>query len=63
MRLSARPDFAGASWESFESSKTWDFGANPIVYVQFRDYAGNLSPTNSAALTGAQTVFLPIVVR
>jgi sugar lactone lactonase YvrE len=63
MRLSAQPDFAGASWEPFESSRTWDFGANPSVYVQFRDYAGNLSPTYVAALAGSQTVFLPIVMR
>jgi sugar lactone lactonase YvrE len=63
MRLSVQPDFAGASWEPFASSRTWNFGANPNVYVQFRDNAGNLSPVYAAALTGAQTVFLPIVVR
>ncbi|MFL5804443.1 MAG: hypothetical protein ACJ8CR_22205 [Roseiflexaceae bacterium] len=63
MRVSARPDFDGASWEPFSSSRSWDFGAGPTVYVQFRDAAGNLSPTYPASLAGTSTVFLPLVLR
>ncbi|HET9222067.1 MAG TPA: hypothetical protein VFO07_06165, partial [Roseiflexaceae bacterium] len=63
MRLSARPDFDGASWEPFASNRTWDFSANPTVYVQFRDRAGNVSSAYAASLPEKQVVFLPIVLR
>jgi hypothetical protein len=63
MRLSARPDFAGASWEPFTSTRTWDFGDSSTVYVQFRDHAGNASPTYAASLSGRLSVFLPLVRR
>jgi hypothetical protein len=63
MRLSAQPDFDGASWEPFVTSRTWDFSDNPNVYVQFRDNAGNVSPTYAASLPRAQVVFVPLVLR
>ena len=63
MRLSAQPDFDGASWEPFVTSKTWDFSDSPNVYVQFRDNAGNVSPTYVTSLARAQTVFVPFVLR
>jgi hypothetical protein len=44
MRLSNQPDFEGASWQPYATSLAWDMrGAS--VYVQFRDYAGNISQT------------------
>jgi sugar lactone lactonase YvrE len=63
MRLSAKPDFGGASWEPFAASQRWDFGAGSTVYVQFRDNAGNESSTYTTSLAGTQSVFLPLVVR
>jgi NHL repeat len=63
MRVSARLDFSDASWEPFASSRAWDFAANPTVFVQFRDAAGNLSPAYPASLSGTSTLFLPLVLR
>jgi hypothetical protein len=63
MRLSAQPDFTDTSWEAFAASRSWDFESNPIAYVQFRDSAGNVSPTYTASLTGTLSVFVPLVLR
>jgi sugar lactone lactonase YvrE len=63
MRVSAQPDFADTSWEAFAASRSWDFESNPIAYVQFRDNAGNVSPTYEASLTRTRTVFVPLVLR
>jgi sugar lactone lactonase YvrE len=60
MRVSAQPDLGDASWEPFSTQRAWDFSESPIVYVQFRDAAGNLSPTYA---TPSSTVFLPVVIR
>ncbi|MCC6178082.1 MAG: hypothetical protein IT305_22500 [Chloroflexi bacterium] len=45
MRVSVRPDLAGAGWEPFAGSRRWDRGGT--AFVQFRDNAGNVSPTYS----------------
>jgi hypothetical protein len=50
MRLSNRGDFAGAQWEPFASSKSWNFDNANTVYVQYRDHAGNVSQSYSVAL-------------
>ncbi len=63
MRLSDSPDFDSASWEPFSSSRAWDFGTSTAVFVQFRDAAGNESPTYIASLAGNSTVFLPLLMR
>ena len=52
MRLSNRADFAGARWQPFEPSLNWDFNNGSIVYVQFRDGAGNISRVYAVSLTG-----------
>ena len=59
MRVSAQPNFGGASWEAFSARRAWDFDVNPTAYVQFRDTAGNQSPTY--AVGASDTVFLPLV--
>ncbi|MCC6177267.1 MAG: hypothetical protein IT305_18340 [Chloroflexi bacterium] len=47
MRLSIRSDLTDAAWRSFATTTPWDFSAGPVVYAQFRDGAGNLSPVYS----------------
>jgi sugar lactone lactonase YvrE len=63
MRLSNSLDFDNASWEPFSSSRAWDFDTSIAVYVQFRDAAGNESPTYIASLAGNSTVFLPFLMQ
>ena len=63
MRLSAQSDFSSSTWEPFTATHLWDFASKPIVYVQFRDYAGNVSPSYIASLAGNHTVFIPISIR
>jgi len=31
MRVGVRPDFVDAGWESFATSRIWDFGSKPIA--------------------------------
>jgi hypothetical protein len=50
MRLGARPDFSDVRWEPFAPSRAWARGG--LVYVQYRDRAGNRSPTYTVE-TGA----------
>jgi hypothetical protein len=63
MRVSNRMSFAGATWQSYATSLAWDMGDSNAVYVEFRDYAGNISETYRATLGGQQIVFLPFVMR
>ncbi len=49
MRLSNRSDFQGADWLAYTATKNWTFAANQVVFVQFRDNAGNISRTYSTA--------------
>jgi N-acetylneuraminic acid mutarotase len=53
MRISNRADFAGAAWQTYATSVSWDFTGGGTVYGQFRDKAGNLSPVYSQSLAGA----------
>jgi hypothetical protein len=52
MRLSNRPDFAGAIWKPFASSASWDFTGGATVYAQFKDGAGNVSQAYSQSIAG-----------
>jgi hypothetical protein len=61
MRLSNRPDFAGAAWEPYATTRAWNLGNNTSVYVQFRDYAGNISQTYVASQQTA--IYLPMLSR
>lgn len=63
MRLSNQPNFAGAVWEPFSTRHAWDFAMGAMVYVQFRDNAGNISQTYSATYTEQSRIFLPFVQR
>jgi len=60
MLISNQPDFAGATWEDYATSRAWTLGSNTAVYVRFRDNAGNISSTYS---TSQWKVFLPLVVK
>jgi len=50
MQLSENPGFSGASWEAYATSRAWSLSAGDgqkIVYVRYRDAAGNESSTAS----------------
>jgi len=63
MRVSAQPDFANTTWEPFSAQRAWNFGAHPTAYVQFRDAAGNLSPSYAATPSEISAVFLPLLLH
>jgi uncharacterized delta-60 repeat protein len=63
MRLSNQLDFADTVWEPFVTRHAWDFGREAVVYVQFRDNAGNISQTYSATYTEQSRIFVPFVQR
>jgi hypothetical protein len=65
MRLSNKADLADANWEPFALTKNWTFDAQGIVYVQYRDNAGNLSAIMQGKLSEARApgVYLPKVSR
>ena len=60
MLISNQPDFAGATWESYATSRAWALGSNETVYVQYKDNAGNVSTTYS---TSQWKVFLPLIQK
>ena len=59
MRISNQVDFTDANWMPFASSVSWDFSETNVAYVQFRDYAGNVSETSTLNL---QQVYLPLII-
>lgn len=72
MRLSNEPDFAGATWEPFATSATWTLATSSgpaVVYVQYRDSAGNESrPISDAIIVQPDTanepdLYLPFIVK
>jgi hypothetical protein len=63
MRVSNQANLDDATWQPYASTLAWDMGASNAVYVQFRDYAGNISQAYMATRNGKQTVFLPFVMR
>jgi len=63
MLISNRPDFAGAAWETYATSRGWTLDSNNTVYVRFRDNAGNVSATYSASRPSNWSVFLPLILK
>jgi hypothetical protein len=73
MLLSNRGDFAGASWEPYQPTKTWTFAPRAdglaTVYVRYKDGAGNESDVAALTvqvdpnLTTTTRLFLPLVQR
>jgi len=63
MLISNLPDFAGAVWEAYSTSRAWTLDSNNTVYVQFRDNAGNVSVTYSASRPSNWSVFLPLILK
>jgi len=63
MLISNQPDFSGAIWESYATSRAWALGSNMVVYVRFRDNAGNVSVTYSASRPSNWSVFLPLILK
>jgi len=63
MLISNQPDFAGATLESYATSRAWALGSNGTVYVRYKDNAGNISTTYSASLPSNWSVFLPLILK
>jgi len=61
MRVSNQPNVEAASWQTYVTSLAWNIGSSARVYVQFRDYAGNISQTYVAAQR--QPIYLPGIWR
>ena len=66
VRISNDPGFAGASWQPLGASIPWHLsgGSGPmLVFVQFRDDAGNLSEIFSDVITLDLGIRLPLILR
>lgn len=68
MKISNRPNFDGALWEPFASTKNWTLPPTPgyaEVYVIFQDAAGNVSeePASDDITLELWRVYLPMIVR
>ena len=71
MRVAEDPQFAAAQWQPYASELAWTLSSGDgekIVYVQFRDRAGNLSQVYSATITldkqgGLLYYYLPYTSR
>lgn len=54
MMISNNPDFTGASWETYATTKNWSLTSGDgvkNVYVKFKDTAGNISTVVSDMIT------------
>ncbi|MFN8524581.1 MAG: right-handed parallel beta-helix repeat-containing protein [Chloroflexota bacterium] len=47
MRICDNAGFSGCSWQPYSTGANWGFASGRDVFVQFRDAAGNVSPTYS----------------
>ncbi len=60
VRLSSEPSFSGAQWELYTVKKLWPAPpAGGTVYVEYRDFAGNISPVYTATLPAAPALDVP----
>jgi hypothetical protein len=66
MRLAPAPgDVSAASWQSYATTLTW-VAPGSVVYVQFRDQAGNPSliyGSDGSAWERVCRAFLPLVLH
>ena len=64
MMISNYPDFTGAEWEPYVNQKEWNLkvaNGRAVVYVKFRDHAGNESDTAVDVIYADLHLFLPMV--
>ena len=69
MLISNQPDFSGAAWETYATSKPWTLDETyglATVYVKYRDAVGNESDTYAATIwvgrdPALKILFLPLV--
>ncbi|MBI4671247.1 MAG: hypothetical protein HY741_06210, partial [Chloroflexi bacterium] len=45
MRISNNSSFTGVAWEPYAPTRSWTLAKNKVVFVQYRDNAGNISKT------------------
>jgi hypothetical protein len=63
MRLGLDPSLAGVGWQPYASSVSYPAGG-VVVYLQFRDAAGNLSPiygTDGSDSSLTEKAYLPLI--
>ncbi len=66
MMISNRPDFMGAEWEPYVNQKPWTLdvkNGRAVVYVKFRDYAGNESDVAVDVIYAEVKIYLPIIMK
>jgi len=71
MLISNKPDFSGASWEAYATSKPWTLGQTyglASVYVRYRDTLNNESDTYVATIWVGRNpfispIYLPVIRR
>ena len=66
MMISNNPDFAGATWEPYANQKPWTLkveNGRAVVYVKFRDAAGNESDVAVDVIYAEVKVYLPIILK
>ena len=64
MRVGEDPALAGASWQPYTTTLTWESGS-PIAYAQYSDLASNISRIYSSeeGLCPGENTYLPLVLR
>jgi hypothetical protein len=67
MLIANTPDFTGASWEPFATTRAWYITPGPdealFVFVRFRDGAGNVSEIAVDGILAPRMLYLPVVTR
>ena len=64
MRIANEPTFTGANWEPYAATKDWQLdglGGPALVYIQFRDEAGNELVIASDYIDTGKLLFLPVI--
>ncbi len=66
MRISEDVSFGNALWTPYQETTQWALTTD-VVYIQFRDRAGNLPPIygsdGSVIVLNESKIYLPIIVR
>lgn len=67
MLIANTPDFVGATWEPFASTRTWRIAPGSseatFIYVRFRDGAGNVFDIAADGILAPRTLYLPVLLR
>ena len=62
MRLSEDPQLTNGSWRPYSVTYDWTLGGE-VIYVQYRDRAGNVSPVYGSDESQLRITYLPMVMQ